>query len=304
MARPRKKFELPLYFVLLLFFVIRGMMNGGGSDEQRRPRLEYGNPPVYKPTPQDQRDFDQGGFNQGGLGPVLVEVGSKRGNSIGTGFAYDGFGQYITARHVTESCKQVFVMTEATKGKQGRVRAMRDSDFSVIDTESRFDRLTAPRVVIGTERPQRGDVGYFVGYPGGKAADVIAEAYGKTTMNSTGRYRFREPVTVWLIRERRPSSGRSAFISREAYYDLSGISGGPAFNESGEVIGTVVAGQPRRGRAITTDLRNFSRFSALKAPADQSSTLATPRFNPEDFDRVGDKLRRDLTVAQIYCKVR
>lgn len=297
----KRKLELLGYFVVILYFIGSAVMDDEKGDHSGRAGARMGGgmavPRVSRPPKVPQPS--------GNIIPVTVDVGAKRGNSTGTGFAYDGMGQYVTARHVTEGCRDVYVLTSARSGAKGSVAAMPDSDFAVISVKNSKDpkAISAPRVEIARQKPKRGDVGYFMGYPGGEAADVKAVAYGNTTMSSQGRYRFREPVTVWLIKERRPAVASLVKGLGDDYYNLAGISGGPAFNSAGEIIGTVVAGQPRRARAVTTDIDNFSRFRSLARAADRSTVFSRPTITDGNFTSVGGKLRADLTIAKIYCKV-
>ncbi|WND03626.1 serine protease [Temperatibacter marinus] len=289
-----KKFELPFYFILILFVIIK--YSGDSSDEprERRPSLP---PPSVGETPLPDLSMPRNRLQP--KEGYTVNIKGRQGNGTGTGFAYDGKGQYVTARHVTEGCRSVFILTEARRGKRATVSPMVNSDFSVLDTAD----LSAPRVVVAADNPQRGDVGYFMGYPQGRPADVVAVAFGRSNMNSVGSYRMREPVTVWHIKQRLPlASGRAAKKQRGSEYDLAGMSGGPAFNSNGEIIGTVVAGQPRRARVITTDIRNFNRNTNLAPESSKTSAIAQPSLSLENFHVMGKKLRENLTIAKIYCK--
>lgn len=285
-----KKFEIPIYLLIVLFFIGKYTLTGDGitdKDQIRRPNIRMPSvrrPVITAPNPAT----DPNSPLPRDTGPVMVKIDQVKKNSTGTGFAFDGFGQYITARHVTEGCQSVYVLTGPRRGQMATVTPMRNSDFSVLDTKN----LTTPHITIAKNRPKRGDDGYFLGYPQGKPADVWAVAYGSTRMQSVGKYRMREPVTAWVERRRRPDFTGS----------LAGMSGGPAFNSQGEIIGTVVAGEPRRGRVFTTDIQNFDQFSALSSTT--SNQITKPQINRLNFDSVGKDLRQKLTIAKIYCKAR
>ena len=81
---------------------------------------------------------------------------------------------------------------------------------------------------------------------------------------------------------------------------LSGLSGAPAVDDMGRVVGVTIAESPRRGRIYTT------------APETGRGLLTSTRHQPagaapgepvttDNYGRVGDNLRRDLRVAQVVC---
>ncbi|HEX7945963.1 MAG TPA: serine protease, partial [Phenylobacterium sp.] len=81
---------------------------------------------------------------------------------------------------------------------------------------------------------------------------------------------------------------------------LSGISGAPALDEAGRVIGVTVGEAPRRGRIYTTapEIVNAT-LSASGRRADPSA--AGESITPQNYFYVADDLRRELQVAQVVC---
>jgi hypothetical protein len=82
---------------------------------------------------------------------------------------------------------------------------------------------------------------------------------------------------------------------------LGGLSGAPALDVEGRVVGVTIAEAPRRGRIYTTAPETVQRLiqeagSALPATARMGGALT-----PENYGRVADALRRDLRVAQVVC---
>ena len=82
---------------------------------------------------------------------------------------------------------------------------------------------------------------------------------------------------------------------------LGGLSGAPALDAQGRVIGVTIAESPRRGRIYTTapeivtaTLASSRRPVALMAGAATSVT-------PQNYFYVADELRRGLQVAQVVC---
>ena len=74
----------------------------------------------------------------------------------------------------------------------------------------------------------------------------------------------------------------------------------------GEVIGVHVAGAPRRGRSYSTapkSLQAAIRSSGIRPSADPGALPSSESLTPRRFDRYGDSLRRQLTVAKVVCLV-
>lgn len=270
----RRKIELAIYFIIIVFFIFR--YAGSEKDIERRPEYDP-KPNITLPLPSDIPKA------------VQVELSDKITNGVGTAFAVDGNGTYVTARHVVDGCAEVFFIDEKNRLYPVRsASSLKTRDFAIIQA------VKGPKVHFDLTDivPQRGDEGFMMGYPQGKPADVRAAVIGKTIMRSSGRYRMREPVVAWVERDRKPGFSGS----------LGGISGGPVFNEQGLVIGTVVAGSPRRGRVYTTNPHVFEETDLL----DESHRGRLANFGDgitrANFDHVGDRLRAGRLIAQVYCQ--
>ena len=106
---------------------------------------------------------------------------------------------------------------------------------------------------------------------------------GAATIRGRGAATF--PIQVWAAKEI-PASLSS----------LGGLSGGPAFDETGRVIGVTIAESPRRGRVATTQARLSSEMIDLAGVSRQFSIDArnadpVPNLTPSTYREKGDALR-------------
>lgn len=258
-----------------------------------------GRPPVRRPPPAQIRDIGPEESRGEAALPrpsprdraFTIETGPK-GNSLGTAFAIRDDGIWITARHVVDGCDRVGLVVERGRAIEvERVQAHPRADIAVLWVTRR-----APALSISSETLRERQAGFHFGFPQGKPGQVSSTLLGRRNMRTTGRYRQTEPVIAWAERRRVPGTER-----------LGGISGGPAINAAGEIIGVTVAASRRRGRVYTTapaTMVAMLHMAGVSARGSPSARLNTQGPKSGNFVEYGAALRRQLTVAQVVCRVR
>ncbi|MEC7303437.1 MAG: serine protease, partial [Pseudomonadota bacterium] len=219
-----------------------------------------------------------------------VDVGAK-GNSTGTAFSIRDEGVWFTARHVVDGCDRIGLQTGHRKAaKVQRVQSHPRADIAVLWT-----RGGRPAISIAENKLRVNQPAYHVGYPEGKPGQVESNLIGRRNMRTVGRYSQIEPVVAWVERQRHPRT-----------QSLGGLSGGPALNEAGEIIGVTVAASKRRGRVFTTAPVTMDDMLAMAnvRPEGKPSGGVT-RQGPGDlgYMNYGEKLRDKLVVAKVLCLV-
>jgi S1-C subfamily serine protease len=282
----RRFIEFFTYAAIIIFVIIRYVV-GAPDDAGRRGIKRESQPQIRQPStllPDKEKLPDNIG------GDVLVNLDSKITNSVGTAFAVDGDGTYVTARHVVDGCDRVYIAHQS--GRFSPVSAIKIDyrrDFAVLKSNN----VKAKSVYLASLAPGRGVDGYMMGYPQGNPADVRATVIGRNDMRSSGRYRAREPVVAWVERERLPVFSGA----------LGGISGGPVFDGDGIVVGTVVAGAPRRGRVYTTHPRVFLNGDLGEKIHFREGAETWRSITVNNYANIGRELRGDKTITQVYCQV-
>ena len=265
-----------LAVIIALFYASSSYLRFPEDETSRRPSVRYAeaapNPraPVVAPRAQ----------------VVTIQVPEKQ-PSTGTAIAI-GEGWWLTARHVADGCDAIGLVTsprQAVRAQQVVIHP--NADLALLSL-----RLDPEPFAFLNESPQRGQDGFAIGYPQGSPGDVHAQLMGRVRMKSVGRYRTNEPILAWAERGRVPNSLPA----------LGGLSGGPMFNERGQVIGVLVAASERRGRVMTSDP------TSVRWLMDQAGLTPDPNARPIDlgvnnFVRQGDELRDDLRVAKVLCDV-
>lgn len=218
---------------------------------------------------------------------VLVQVGDAE-DGIGTAFAINRSGAWLTARHVVEGCERVgLAVSDGRMVHVDEVRTSHNSDLALLIT----DRAPAA-LKLDLDRELRiGEAGYHVGFPQGRTGEARSELRARSRLVTRGRYVTEEPVLAWDEQER--SEGLEG--------TLSGMSGGPVLDSDGAVVGVTVAESPMRGRIYASGpetIRRFLNEQNLTAMGGEAYPLAA-----STFAREADRAREDQAVVKVVCRV-
>jgi len=212
---------------------------------------------------------------------VIVTVDKPR-SGIGTAFAIDNKGRWITARHVVDSCDKVGLNIGGRKVLKTTAKVSRDTDTAVLTSDWKRKPLAND---LYTER-QIGERGFFFGFPQGRPGEVVGSLLARNRMLVRGRYKSDEAVLAWSEVSR----------TKGLFGSLGGLSGAPVMDTDGEVIGVVSAESPRRGRIYTVTPENLQTLITTHDGNPNALTLET-------YGLQADKLRRDRRIAQVVCMV-
>ncbi|MCW0046879.1 serine protease [Brevundimonas sp. BT-123] len=205
--------------------------------------------------------------------------------SSGTAFSIAGRGRWVTARHVVEGCRKPALVVGEGRAVAADVRLAPRADVALLITDGGPAALP-----VAVEAPLRkGQRAFHPGFPQGRPGEVTSRLLGRETLKVFGRGARDEPVLSWA------EVGRTNGLEGT----LSGLSGAPALDAQGRVVGVTIAEAPRRGRIYTTAPETFGpAIRGEQTPADDArgQTITT-----EDYGQVSNRLRRDLRVAQVVC---
>lgn len=218
---------------------------------------------------------------------VLVQVGDAE-DGVGTAFAINKSGAWLTARHVVDGCEHVsLAVGDGRLVPVDEVRASRESDLALLIT----DRAPAQMPIDFGRKLTVGEPGYHVGFPQGRPGEASSRLLARSRLVTRGRYTTEEQVLAWS------ESDRSEGIEGT----LSGMSGGPVFDRDGVVIGVTLAENPQHGRIYTATPDSISRFldeQGLIAPGSEVHPLAA-----STYAREADLLRDERAVVKVLCRV-
>jgi S1-C subfamily serine protease len=220
---------------------------------------------------------------------VSVDVPEHPGPAAGTAFSVASTGVWITARHVVDGCKQAALVVGEGRGVAATAEIDPRGEAALLRTEG-----GAPALPLDLGAPLRqGELAYHLGFPQGHPGEAASRLIGRENLVVRGRGARTEPVLVWA------EVGRTEGLKGA----LGGLSGAPALDAHGRVLGVTIAEAPRRGRIYTTAPETVQRLIGEgKATLPAAPSSGSP-LTSQNYGKVGDVLRRDLRVAQVVCLV-
>ena len=226
------------------------------------------------------------------LGPITpfdaaatVEAPDAFRPSSGTAFSIAGRGRWVTARHVVEGCRKPALVIGSGRAVAADVRLASRADVALLITDG-----GPPALPVAAEAPLRkGQRAFHPGFPQGAPGEVTTRLLGRETLKVFGRGAHEEPVLAWA------EVGRTDGLVGA----LSSLSGAPALDGQGRVLGVTIAEAPRRGRIYTTAPESFG--PAIRGEQGPDEAAQGQPMTIDTYGQASDALRRDLRVAQVVC---
>lgn len=209
----------------------------------------------------------------------------------GTSFPL-GNGLWLTARHVanTEECGEIILIVDG-KNVPAQIKYMDpNADLAVLQTPP----VAAPPLPIEAAKPADDESGFAFGFPHGMLGGTEDQLMGRARMKLGGRLMGTAPVLTWAELDRYPDSLDT----------LSGISGGPMFDEKGDVVGIIVAASVMRGRNYTVApeiLHEVQRELGLSGRLPNQAPASDVVAPPVSLDNSATALSKNARIALTYC---
>jgi S1-C subfamily serine protease len=217
---------------------------------------------------------------------VVVDVPPKVGPAAGTAFSIARTGVWLTARHVVDGCRKAAIVVGPGTGVAVNVRIDPRGEAAMLYTEGG----AAPLPLALGQPLRRGERAFHPGFPQGSPGEASSRLLGRENLVVRGHGARTEPVLVWA------ETGRTEGLEGT----LGGLSGAPALDAQGRVLGVTIAESPRRGRIYTTAPEVVAATLAASGSRTEGGA-AGEAITPQNYFYVADDLRRELQVAQVIC---
>lgn len=221
-----------------------------------------------------------------------VNVPAIPPHAVATGTSFPvGSGLWLTARHVANGeCRQVLmVLGKSATPAQIKYLAP-EADLALLQTAP----VPTPPLPIASGEVGAGETGYSFGFPHGALGGFEASLLGRSRMQFAGHLVGTTPVLAWAETRRFPDTLES----------LSGISGGPMLDDSGDVVGIMVAASERRGRTYSVApeiLRATRQEFGLFAPEAGQTPASEVTTEPVSLPDAAAALRQDERIVETVC---
>ena len=222
--------------------------------------------------------------------PAILVEAPATAPGAGAAFSVAGRGVWLTARHVVEGCPRVVIVAAPGRGVLARTVLTPGRETAVLFTQGG----APPLAIAPAGQLRRAELAFHPGFPHGRPGEAASRLIDRDTLIVHGLLRGRgvraEPVLAWA------ETGRTPGLSGP----LTGISGAPALDSEGRVVGVTVAEAPRRGRLYTTtpsSLRGALAAAGVRA-APAGAALA---LTPANYGSAAAGLRASLSVAEVVC---
>lgn len=129
---------------------------------------------------------------------IQVQVGDAE-DGVGTAFAINKSGAWLTARHVVDGCEHVsLAVGDGRLVPVEDVRPSRESDLALLIT----DRAPAQMSLDLSRELMVGEAGYHVGFPQGRPGEASSRLLARSRLITYGRYTTEEQVLAWSESDR------------------------------------------------------------------------------------------------------
>ena len=241
-------------------------------------------PPAPAPTPKPEAEafppaspFDP---------TITIDAPSASRPGAGTAFSISSGGMWLTARHVVEGCARTAIVVGKGQGVAAEVRLDPHGETAVLITQGGAPALPlAPRQSL-----KAGMTAFHAGFPHGHPGQVVSRLIRRETLVLRGSRTRRESVLAW--EETGEDDPPPA--------NLAGLSGAPALDAKGRVIGVTIAQSPHHARVYTTTPGALRAAIARAHIRPATGALAAP-MSSGSYEKISRDLRRDLRIVPVVC---
>lgn len=256
---------------------------------QRDPPQRREDPPQRRDDPPPRRDEPRPPILDADRGrePVVnvIDKGPRDSDSVGTAFAIDADGNWVTAQHVVEDCRMVYVLVNGDWLPVSVLAIHPVADVAVVRSRNGGTAIQ----IAAADNLQLDQDGFQIGYPQFKPGATHVKLIGRVRVSRTKRGAAMELAYSWAEISRRPDFEGT----------LGGISGGPIVDSRGVVVGVNILESSRRGRVTTSS--PVSMQQAMSQARVTARSAATMTVNSDNLAAQADAVRASHAVVRVFC---
>ena len=217
---------------------------------------------------------------------VTVDIPASAGPGEGTAFSISSGGMWLTARHVVEGCARTAIVVGKGQGVAAEVRFDPHDETAVLITQGGAPALPlAPR-----ESLRAGMTAFQAGFPHGRPGFVSSRLIRRETLVLRGHHTRLEHVLAW-------DDDEPGGVSPG---NLAGLSGAPALDAQGRVIGVTIAQSPHHARVYTTTPAAL-RAAIARAHIEPATGARAASMTSGSYSEISRDLRRARSIVPVVC---
>jgi serine protease Do len=223
---------------------------------------------------------------------ISVEAESLKPGEIAFGTSFPiAPGAWLTARHVANGeCNRVILIVNGRKVPAQIAYLHPQADLALLKTTN----ASGPALPLATGDVEQNEIGYTFGYPKEKLGATKDRLMGRSRMQLSGEINGTGPVLTWAEVVRYPDDLPA----------LSGMSGGPVFDEQGKIVGIMVAASVRRGRIHTVApeiLQATAQSFALTDASANAEPVSDVTMQSVSLSDTASTLSKSSRIVPTYC---
>jgi serine protease Do len=223
---------------------------------------------------------------------ISVEAESLKPGEIAFGTSFPiAPGAWLTARHVANGeCNRVILIVNGRKVPAQIAYLHPQADLALLKTTN----ASGPALPLATGDVEQNETGYTFGYPKEKLGATKDRLMGRSRMQLSGEINGTGPVLTWAEVVRYPDDLPA----------LSGMSGGPVFDEQGKIVGIMVAASVRRGRIHTVApeiLQATAQSFALTDASANAEPVGDVAMQSVSLSDTASTLSKSSRIVPTYC---
>ncbi|MES2676900.1 MAG: serine protease [Pseudomonadota bacterium] len=217
---------------------------------------------------------------------VDFDTTHPRGSAtLGTAFVIDK-KILLSARHVINGCRRSYVVDSKNNSipiVKTEIQEGTDVALLYVQKPLSLNFFSVNNVDVSSNQN-----GFHFGFPGEKLGQAYSHFLGQTRMMNSKGYKVDENILVWSV-------------EKQSNEILSGISGGPVFNQDGVLVGVSIAGSLRRGRAYSSDSQTNKHIIDNYQIVQNENNVKRIQVDLENYENLNKELQNDNMIVRVIC---
>jgi serine protease Do len=206
-------------------------------------------------------------------------------SALGTAFVIDE-KILLSARHVINGCRNSYVLDS----KNNAIPIVKTEIQNGTDVALLYiKKPLSPSFFLVDDVDVSGNTeGFHFGFPGNNSGQAYSHFLGQAKVVNSRGYKVDENVLVWSVEKKSSET-------------LAGISGGPVFNQDGNLVGISIGESIRRGRAYTSNPQTNKYTVDTYKIVQNKDNAKKIQVDLKNYENLSKSLYNDNMIVKVIC---